>query len=53
MMTLSVRVGWYWPEKELAICLPALRGGLRPSNMSGDGDAPGNGEAGASAIVAY
>ena len=56
MMALSVRVEWYWPEKELAIYFPAVRWGLRPSNMSvgdGDGDATGNGEGVGSAIVAY
>ena len=54
MMALSVLVRWYWPEKVLAICFPALSGGLRPLNMSvSDGDATGNGETGGSAIVAY
>ena len=52
-----MRVGWYyWPEKELAIYLPALRRGLKPSNMSvsdGDGDATGTGDSAGSAIVAY
>ena len=28
MMALSGQVEWYWPEKVLAICFPALRGRL-------------------------
>ena len=50
MMALSGRVVLYWPEKVLAIYFPAVRGGLRPSKISG-GECGGEDED--SAIVAY
>ena len=53
LMALSGPVEWYWPElmseKELAICLRALSGVLRLSNMSVCELCVGDG----SSIVAY
>ena len=44
---------WYWPAKVMAICFPALRGGVSPSKISvSDGDGDCDGDVG-SAIVAY